>query len=229
MGLLGELDKYHAIFELIKNDEPYDKKQSVLNGEELFQLCQNRYDLLQEILKPLKKRLGENIEIIDIGFAKEMQEDTIIYVRYSKDGKQNYFTISNLYFDNIEISSTDNRLERYSFVLANREMIFDIFKQVYMDSLDSEININSTSKKFVITDKPNAFIINDTNSKLLTIEGTHTLYAKEGLMYNKEKIITPNTKLKEMLTNDDNIKNIYKHLHVYEEDVSKTLIKKTNR
>ena len=47
-------------------------------------------------------------------------------------------------------------------------------------------------------------------------------------MYNKGSIITQNPKLKEILEDEENIMNIYKHLRVYEEDIPKTLIKKTN-
>ena len=106
MGLLDELDKYHPVFELIKHDESYNKKKNVLTGEEVFKLCQDRYELMQGILRPLKKRLGENIEITDIGFAKGMQDDTCIIVRYNKDDKSHYFSISNTEFNDIEISFT---------------------------------------------------------------------------------------------------------------------------
>jgi hypothetical protein len=226
MGLLDELDKYHPVFELIKYDESYNKKINVLTGEEVFKLCQDRYELMQEILRPLKKRLGENIEITDIGFAKGMQDDTCIIVRYNKDDKSHYFSISNTEFNDIEISSTDTRLEKLSFVLVNKGIILDIFKEINSNSLDEEVSINSTSKKFIVSDILKTFAIKDINSKLFTIEGSHSIYTKEGLMYNKERIITQNTKLKELLNDDQNIMNIYKHLRVYEEDIPKTLIKK---
>lgn len=227
MGLLDELDKYRPVYELIKNDEVYDKKRSTLTGEELFKLCQDRFDLMQEILRPLKMRLGQNIEIIDIGFSQGMVEDTSIIVRYNKDDRQSFFTISNLGFNDIEISSSDPKFEKYG-VLVNKGIILEIFNRVFEDSLDSVINMNSTSKKFIISDTLKFFAIKDVQSKLLTIEGSHLLFAKEKIMYNKEKITTPNTKLKELLSIDENIQNMYKHLRVYEEDIPKTLIK-TNR
>jgi hypothetical protein len=229
MGLLDELDKYRSVFELIKNNESYDKKNNVLTGEEVFKLCQNRYDSMQNILRPLQKRLGENIEIIEIGFAQIAEEETPrIVVRYQKDGLQNFFSISNLGLKDIEISSGDNRLESLNFVLINKGMILEIFNKLFEDSMYDEISINSTSKRFTIVDTMKNFIIKDINGKLLSIEGSHPIYAKEGLMYNKEKIITPNPKLKEALLDDENIMNVYRHLRVYEDDIPKILIKKTN-
>ncbi len=226
MGLLDELDKYRSVFELIKNDESYNKKANVLTAEEVFKLCQDRYELMKETLMPLKNKLGEDIEIIEIGLANTMQDETNIIVRYRKDDIQKYFNISRSGFNDIEIM--DESLEKLGFVTANKGIILDIFDRVDKEELDKQISINSTSKKFVISDIMKKFVISDVNNNLFTIEGSHGLYLKEGLMYDKEKIITPNPKLKEALSVDENIMNIYKHLRVYEEDVPKTLIKKTN-
>ncbi len=226
MGLLDELDKYRSVFELIKNDESYNKKANVLTAEEVFNLCQDRYELMKETLMPLKNKLGEDIEIIEIGLANTMQDETNIIVRYRKDDIQKYFNISRSGFNDIEIM--DESLEKLGFVTANKGIILDIFDRVDKEELDKQISINSTSKKFVISDIMKKFVISDVNNNLFTIEGSHGLYLKEGLMYDKEKIITPNPKLKEALSVDENIMNIYKHLRVYEEDVPKTLIKKTN-
>jgi hypothetical protein len=224
MGLLDELDKYRSVFELIKNDESYNKKANVLTAEEVFNLCQDRYELMKETLMPLKNKLGEDIEIIEIGLANTMQDETNIIVRYRKDDIQKYFNISRSGFNDIEIM--DESLEKLGFVTANKGIILDIFDRVDKEELDKQISINSTSKKFVISDIMKKFVISDINNNLFTIEGSHGLYLKEGLMYDKEKIITPNPKLKEALSVDENIMNIYKHLRVYEEDVPKTLIKK---
>lgn len=229
MGLLDELDKYRSVFDLIKNDESYEKKRSVLTGEEVFKLCQDRYELMQSILRPLKKRLGENIEVIDIGFVKPAEEEGRISVRYLKDEKQYLFSISNLGFKDVEISSSDTKLERLEFVLVNKGLILDTFNQIDKDSLDIDISMNSTSKKFNITDTLKNFSIKDALGKLLTIEGSHISYAKDGLMYNKDKIVTPNQKLKDALEIDENIINMYRHLRVYEEDIPSVLIKKTNQ
>ena len=230
MGLLDELDKSRPVFELIKNDESYDKKKTVLRGDELFLLCQERYNKLQTILRPLEKRLGENIEITEISFAQIAEEESPrIVVRYQKDDLQSFFSISNLGLKDIEISSRDNKLESWGFVLINKGMILEIFNKINKESLDDEISINSTSKRFTIVDTMKNFSIKDITGKVLSIDGSHTLYAKEGIMYNKEKIVTTNPKLREVLLDDNNIMNIYQHIRVYEEDIPKILIKKTNQ
>lgn len=225
MGLLNELDniKYYPVVDLIQNEEAYDKKRNILTAEEVFKLCQNRYELVEKMLLPLKKKLGENIEIIDIGFANGMQDDISIFVRYNKDDKQNLFTICN-YDGEIYISANDDRLEKYSFVMINRKIILDIFNQIYDESLNTDISINSTSKKFVVKDNFRIFTIKDINEKTFSIEALHSLYAKSGLLYNKEKINSSFPKLKELFT-DENILNIYHHMHIYEEELPKVLKK----
>lgn len=229
MGLLDELDKYRSISELIRTDENYDKKRNILTGVEVYNLCQDRYELLQEVLHPLKKKLGENIEIIDIGFVRGMQDDTHIGVRYNKDDKQNIFSISKSDFNDIEIKCSDEMLEKFSFVLINKKLVLDTFQRINEENLDEEVSINSASKKFIINDTIAKFVIRDALGKIFSIEGSHALFAKDGLMYNKDKINIGNPKIKELLEDENNIMNIYNHLRVYEEEIPKVLIKKTNQ
>lgn len=228
MSLLRELEsiKYSTVVDLIKRDENYDKKRSVLTGEEVFKLCHNRYLALQELLLPLKEKLGKNIEITDIGLVHGMQDDTSIVVKYNDNGKLNFFTITNSDYDDIEIDLSNDYIEKYGFVLDNKKIIMDILTQISINSLDSEFYLNSTSGKFIVLDNCKSFAIKDTNAKIFCLEGNHLLYKKSGLMYDPEKTICAYSKLKEMLTEEDNIQSIYQHLRVYEEDFPKTLIKK---
>ena len=230
MSIFSELEsvKYNSVLDLIKREESHDKKRNVLTGEEIFQLCQDRYYTMQELLLPLKRKLGENIEIVDIAFAQGMQDDTSIIVWYNKDGKQNYFIISNMGLNDIEISSSDNRLEKYGFVMSNKKIILDIFNKIFEDALDSEFYINSTSKKFLINDNCKSFIIKDINGKLFSVEGLHSSYVTSGLMYNKDRVISYYQKLRGILLENNNITDIYKHIRVYEDEIPK-MLKKTNQ
>ncbi len=228
MGLFEEIEsiKYRFVLDLIKNDEPYDKKKNTLNGEEVFALCHKRYQLMKNILLPLKEKLGDNIEIIDINFA-DMQDNFSIMVRYSKNSRQNYFTISRSDFNDIEVSSSDNDLEKYDFVILNKKIILDIFKQIYHESLDCEFYINSTSKKFMILDNCKNFNIKDSNNKIFSLECAHLVYEKNNLLCSNEKTLSAYQKLKELLLDYANVLKIYQHLHIYEEDFPQVL-KKTN-
>ena len=230
MSLLRELEsmKYSAVIDLIKRDEVYDKKRSVITGEEAFRLCHARYQAMQDLLLPLKNRLGKNIEITDISFAHGMQDDTNIVVKYNDNGKASFFTITNSDFNDIEIVASNNRLEKYGFIMANKGIILDIFNKIYVESLDSEFYLNSTSKKFIIKDNCKAFTVKDNNERIFSIETNHFMYSKSNTVYNKDKVICAYQILKEMLLDENNILNIYQHIHVYEEDFPKILIKKTN-
>ena len=81
MGILGEIEsmKYRFVLDLIKNTEHYDKKRSVITAEEAFKLCYNRYLLMQKILMPLKRKLGERVDVTDISFANGNQDETNIF------------------------------------------------------------------------------------------------------------------------------------------------------
>ena len=227
MSLLRELEsiKYSHVIDLIKRDEGYDKKKNVLNGEEVFKLCHDRYMKLNEILLPLKKKLGEDIEITDISFVHGMQDDTNIVVKYNDDEKPSFLTITNSDFNDIQLTSLNDKLEKYGFILANKKIILDIFNYIYDESLDSEFYVKSTSKKFVIKDNCKSFIIKDISEKIFSLELMHSSYTKNGLMYDKEKIISAYQKLKEILLDENNLINIYKHIYIYEEDFPKILKK----
>ena len=230
MSLFRELEsiKYASVVDLIKHDENYDKKRNILNGEEVFKLCNNRYKIMQNILLPLKEKLGKNIEITDIGFAHGMQDDMNIVVKYENNSQTSFFTITNFDYSDIDIVSSDDGLEKYDFIMTNKKIILDIFSQIYEESLDSEFYINSTSKKFVIADNCRSFIIKDINEKIFSIEKLHSLYTKNNLMYYNDRTDSVYSKLKDLLLNEDNVLNIYQHIHIYEEDFPKILIKKTN-
>ena len=64
MGLLDDNQntKYRLITDLVKFDEPFDKKKNSLTGLETLELLHKRYLKLRDILEPLKQKIN-NIEI----------------------------------------------------------------------------------------------------------------------------------------------------------------------
>ena len=227
MSILQSIEsiKYLFVLDLVKNDETFDKKRSVITGDEVFKLCHERYQFLQSLLLPLKERLGNDIEIIDVSFIKGMQNDTNILVKYNDNNQSKYFTIFYSDLSDVSIELLDGKLEKYDFANSNKRIIRNIYKKIHSESLDTDFYINSTSKKFVINDNCNIFSISDINESVFSVEGSHSVYDKNGLMYDRDKIISYYKKLKELLVQDDNILNIYRHIHVYEEDFSKILKK----
>ena len=165
---------------IIKKDEGYKKRRCSLTGEELFHLFQRRYELIEGILSPLRIKLGEDIEIVDIGFAKGMQEEKKIFVRYREDDKPKLFEISNTDGE-ITVSANNEMLERRGFVIANKKMIQDVFQQMEIDGeeVNSEVNINSASKRFTASDNVRSFILRD-STKTFYIESSHPGYVNNG-------------------------------------------------
>ena len=230
MGIIQELEtlKYRFVLDLIKNDEPYDKDKKIINGKELFKLCHDRYLLLQEILLPIKKRLGNEIDITDIYFTNNFQDDNGIIVKYTRDDKQYFLAISNLGFEDISIVSSDIVVQNYGFVNANRRLILNTFKNIDTNLLDTEIKMNSTSNKFIAIDNCDSFVIKDVNEKVFSIEGKHSNYEKNNQLSTLDKRLSIYPKLKEMLLDDEKISLIYEHLHFYEIDFPNHLTKKLN-
>ena len=91
MGTLQDVPntKYRVILELIKNEESYDKTQSVISGLEAFYLCHKRYETLQNILLPLKAALGNDIVITSVSFSNDMQDEMGIAIKYLKNEYKN--------------------------------------------------------------------------------------------------------------------------------------------
>lgn len=225
MGLLDDNQntKYRLITDLVKFDEPFDKKKNSLTGLETLELLHKRYLKLRDILEPLKQKI-KNIEIIDVEFGVGMQEDSSISIRYIKDESQKLLSISNLGDDEVEVISCDKEVGNEVFIQNNKKIFVNIFKGIDEYGLDNKIELNTTSKKFIFSDLADNFIIKDNESKVFGIFTKHSLYEKEKQLVSRISCNYP--KIKDILDNNENILNIYNHLHVYEEEIDKKLLKK---
>lgn len=228
MGILNELEgiKYRPVFDLIKNDEEYDKKRRCLTAEETFALFHRRFLKMCELLTPLKEKLGKNIVILSIDFNHGMQEYITIVIKYIRDGKQYILSITNLEFELYDIITSDDTIDTNIFLLNNKKIFTNIFKGIDVYSLYDPIIIKSTSKKFAIIDNCDAFTIGDSDSKLFSVSSKHSIYEQEKKLYDYSKINCNFPKLNELLRDSNCAFAIYKHLHVYEEDAVNTLSKK---
>ena len=230
MSILQEFEnmRYRYVLDLIKNEEQYDKKKVVITAEEAFKLFYKRYLLMKEILLPLKKKLGEKVEVTDISFVNGMQDDMSIVIKYTKEEKNYVLALSNLDYEDITIISTDVIVSQEQFVDVNKRIIIDTFRNISNNGLDEENIIKSTTKKFIIKDNCDKFKICDIDEKVFGMEGSYSIYEKNGSIFDLSKITCNYSKLKEMLSNSENGLAIYQHMHIYEEDIPKELIKKIN-
>ena len=225
MGILEEMEsiKYRSFLDLIKMDEAYDKKKNSITGLDAFVLLHRRYLKLKNILSPLKDKIGNGIEIVDIDFSDGMQDEVTIAIKYTKKNKSHILSISSFY-DQIEVNSSDVEIENETFIQNNKKIFQNIFKGIEEYHLDSKIYINTASKKYVISDLADSLTLKDTESKVFMVNTKHSLYEKNRLLINRIDCNYP--KLKELLEKEDNILNIYNHIHIYEEDLDNVLIKK---
>ena len=85
MSILQEFEnmKYHFVLNLIKKEEQYDKKRKVITASELHKKCYDRFLSTQEILLPLKKRLGDRVEVTDINFVNSNEDEKNLIYHYA--------------------------------------------------------------------------------------------------------------------------------------------------
>lgn len=230
MSILQEFEniKYRCVLDLMKNTEHYDKKKAVITGEDAFKIVYKRYLLMQEIFLPLKEKLGERVDLTDITFINNMQDDTNIVIKYTKDGKNYVLTLSNLDYEDINIVSTDVVAQQEDFVDANKRIIINTFRDISNNSLDDEISIKSTSGKFIIEDNCDRFKISDIGEKIFSLETKYSTYEKNNGLFGISKLTCNFPRLKELLSDNFESYAVYKNLRVYEEDIPKKLIKKIN-
>ena len=228
--MLNKIDRYkiyHAAIDLIEREEAYDKKRSVITGEELFKLCHQRYILMQRILGPLKEKLGENLKITDISFTEGMQQEPCIIVEYCDNDKKAYFAVSNFDFDDIEIVIGFNNKDIRNLIVENKNLFIDVFKLANENNFDQEIHVATTSRKFAFGDELNDFILSDNyNSSIFLIFGKHAYYETMGTLYLSKRKNGIFEKVNQLLDNNENINSAFLHTRVYEEDIPKILIKK---
>ena len=220
--------KYRFVLDLIKNEENYDKKLKVISGLEAFYLCHERYKLLQNVLLPLKNLLGDDTTITSVGFTNDMQSETGIAIKYVKNSNP-YIIIIRLYdLEVFDISVSSQEFDSDEFLETNRNFINEIVNELnslgYID--EPEISLKSSSKRFIINDNSDDFIIKANDEKLFSIGTNHYLYDKNEKLLLPDKIISDNAMIKEWLVDEEKIQKIYSNIRINEEDFPKRLIKK---
>ena len=228
MGILQDIEslKYRSALDLIKEEESYDKKRNVITGTDAFNMCYNRYKKMQEILLPLKSKLGDRIDVTDITFVASNEDENGIVVKYTKDNKLYILSIANLDYEDINVVASDIRVQREDFIATNRKIILRTFRNISNNSLDEDIIVRSTTGKFIIKDNCDSFTIKDSESKLFSIDTKYSIYEKNRSIINPQKLVCNFPKLKEMLENEENIKLIHDHIHIYENIFPSGLTKK---
>ena len=232
MSILQDLEyrKYRYMFDLIKNPEQCDKTKTVITAPEAFKKCHKRYLLMEDVLSPLKKKLGEKVEVTDILFANGMQDDTGMIIKYIKEDHPYILTLSKNDDGEIDILSSQYVAQQEQFVLDNKKMILKTLDNVIDYSLNEDYSVKSTSGKFILKDNCDRFVIKDSEEKMLSIEGKHANYEKTGGLFDLSRLTCNYPKLKELLLENNNILAFYQHIQFYENDFPKQLIKKlTNR
>ena len=227
MVMLQKIEKYvmyRAIIELLEHDEAYNKKRSVINGEELLKLCHERYLLMQELLFPLKEKLGKDIMITNISFAEGLQDDTCIIIEYMNGDKKGYVTLSHLEFDGVETIFNTGNKELKLLIDDNKGLILKTFEEAYRNSFDKEIRISSTSKQFTFNDDNEFFSLRDyLNNGSLLLKINHSDYEKKGQLYLLDDKISVYKNISKKIQESS---DILSHAKVYEDELPRVLIKK---
>ena len=180
---------------------------------------------MRELLAPLFHKLGKDINIISVDVNRG--EYTTIIIKYMKEEKQYYLSITNFELGLYDVFSTDNMIDTNTFEINNKKIIANTFKDMQYYFMDDPVKIMSTSKKFTIMDNCDLFTLGDNNMNLFSISSRHSYYESNKQLFDANRINCTYPKLNVLLHEKDNVLAIYKHLHLYEEDVVKTLSKKT--
>lgn len=228
MSIIQDLEalKYRSVIDLIRKEEPYDKNKNIISGDEAFTLCFNRYLILQEILLPLKEKLGKEVEVTDISFVNGMQNDIRIIIKYNRGNKQYTIALTNIENQDIEIIADDEIARKQGLIRSNKRIVLNAFYGIDENNLTDDITIKSTSGRFILHDNYDSFEIKDVDGKLFRLEKKYSSYVKDKSLTNPTKLECNFPKLRELLENEDNVLALYNHFHAYENMFPTSLIKK---
>ncbi len=227
--MLNNLEKiriYRAIINAMKEEEEYNKRKNVLSAREVLDLSFKRYGEMLNVLEPLKKSLMREINVTNIYFAKDYQDETAIIIEYQDEEGKKFFTISE--YDDGEIDFLfDIYNGNYQKILDdNRKEIFDAFKANREFNFERETVIPSTSKKFVVKEGSNFYGLFDSQEKNLKLSYNY-VESENSKQIIVPYIITSDFKgVNELLKNEANVHNLFENVKVYEENVPKSLLKK---
>ena len=228
MGILQDIGnlKYHFVLDLIRNEETYDKKKSVVTGLNVFKKCLNRYNLIQQALLPLKNKLGDRVDVTDIAFINSNDDESGIIVKYLKEEKQYFLSLSNIDYEDISVVATDSKIQNSDFIKENRRLILKTFRDITDNYLDDVLVIKSTTGRFIIKDNGDVFIVKDLDEKVFSIETKYSNYEKNECFNNIAKLNCNFPKLNELLNDGGNVLLMLEHMHIYEDNLPKVLTKK---
>jgi hypothetical protein len=228
MVLLKSIEKMRilrAILNCMQEEEKFDKHKNIVSASELLELSLNRYYIMQSILSPLKESLGKNIEITNLYFAKNFQDEASIVVEYQEDSITKFFTISQYDIDDIEVSFDLSGNNYGSLIRENKKKINMAFEEACHRNLDMEMRIPSTSKLFMIDETSNDVTIMDRKNDSLKLYFRLSNYERESKIFLPTMIECGNQIIFDSLKNDANLQDFLKNIKVYEENVPKYLKK----
>lgn len=228
--MISKIEKYimyRAVIDLITREEAYDKKRKTLDGEELFKLCHKRYQMAQELLLPLKEKLGEEMEVTNIAFAQGLKYDTWMIIEYLKNNVKSYLTLSYSTIDNIEMLFSVDNEDAKKVVSQNKDLIIRTFAEGYSRSYDEDLHFTTTSKRFLITDDIETFSMKDSlDGQAINLNTNHSDYEKNKSLSILKNRISQYKNISKILSDDEKLVDTLRNVRVYEDELPKALIKK---
>lgn len=210
----------------IKNVEKHDKNRNTVSAKEILDLSQKRFILMQDILGPLRDELSKYLEIENMYYDLDVQNNVGIYVAF-KENDNEYFLIISQYNldDDIEISYDSSLGNHSKFVMDNKDKVMKAFELGINHNFEQKFDITSTSKSFVI--RNNCILMELMNkSRRNYFDIQHNFSYPNGQMHVVRSLncVYPNI-LKCLKDNEANLDSFMNHVRVYEEKV-KYLTKK---
>ena len=227
--MLNNLEKiriYRAIINAMQEEEGYSKRKNVLSAREVLNLSFKRYGKMISILEPLKSSLMREIDVTNIYFAKDYQDEIAIIVEYQDEEGKKFFTISE--YDDGEIDFLfDAYNGNYQKILDdNQKEILEAFKANNEFCFERETTIPSTSKKFVVKEGSNFYGLFDHQEKNLKLSYNYVDLGNGKQMIVPSLIKSNFRGIDDLLQNDTNVRNLFDNVKFYEENVPSYLLKK---
>ena len=229
MSLVKTFDKYvayRAVRDALTKEEIYNKNKNTISGLELFHLFQERYDLMGDILMPIREIVSKEVNVKNMYFTTGLNDDISIIIEYIVNGVEEFVILSKFDNEKIEIMEKGNRVELGHLIDDNQVVVDDAIKQGYDRGYNIEYQIPNVNKQILFKDCGDDFGVQDVLGKVLNLTINYA-YFKNNHGIQLTTLTSPHGNLlKYFSAREENVAQFLSNVKVYEENVPSLILRR---
>ena len=218
-----KIDVYRNISYILKHSEKFDRKKEIINGLNIYQIGQDRFNLTCDVTRNLLHKLSMDVRVKAISFFSGLQDDVIMNIELENNKN---ILLSYSFIDN-HYEFLNNIPDNYcNLINSNKKSVLECFKDGINYELFDEENFSSTTKVYNAKIKNNEckIYIDSASFPREYLECIYNYKTKSDIIDYSKININTNVKKLDMMTYEQTQK-ILENIKFYRDDIRRLLVK----